>query len=188
MCIRDRDAFVQSAKKRGYDILVLDSIIDPHFIGAIEQKLEKVSIKRVDADTIDKLIEKDIMLESVLSKEDEEKLKGIYQSIIETKTATVTTEAMPVDELPIVITFPEFMRRMTDMQAINGGNSMFGNMPLMYTVSVNSNHPLSARILSATEEEQKVLAKQVYDLALLSQGMLSGQSLTTFIQRTVNNL
>lgn len=183
-----QDAFIQSAKKREYSILTLDSIIDPHFIGALEQKLEKVTIKRVDADTIDKLIEKEITLESVLSKEEEEKLKGIYEGIIETKTATVTTEAMPVDELPIVITFPEFMRRMTDMQAINGGNSMFGNMPLMYTVSVNSNHPLSAKLLAASEEEQKSLAKQIYDLALLSQGMLSGQSLTSFIQRTVSNL
>lgn len=183
-----QDAFVQSAKKRGYDILLLDNIIDPHFIGALEQKLDKVSVKRVDADTIDKLIEKEITLESVLSQEDQDKLKGIFEGIIETKAATVSAEAMPVDELPIVITFPEFMRRMTDMQATGGGNSMFGNMPLMYTVSVNTNHPIADKILSADEEGQKALAKQVYDLALLSQGMLNGQSLTTFIKRTVDTL
>jgi molecular chaperone HtpG len=167
---------------------LLDNIIDPHFIGALEQKLDKVSIKRVDADTIDKLIEKDVTLESVLSQEEQDKLKTLFEGVIESKAATVSTEAMPVDELPIVITFPEFMRRMTDMQATSGGNSMFGNMPLMYSVAVNTNHPLASKILATEGEDQQALAKQVYDLALLSQGMLTGQSLTSFIKRTVETL
>lgn len=186
---KKQDAFVKSAQKRSYDILLLDSVIDPHFINALEQKLEKVNVKRVDADTVDKLIEKDVKLESVLSKKQEEKAKKLFEEILETKTATIQVEAMPTDELPVVITFPEFMRRMTDMQATSGQKSMFGDMPLMYTVSVNANHPLTGRILETKDtEKQKELAKQAYDLALLSQGMLSGQALTNFIHRTVEGL
>jgi molecular chaperone HtpG len=186
---KKQDAFIKSAKKRSYDILLLDSVIDPHFINTLEQKLEKVNVKRVDADTVDKLIEKDLTLESVLSKEQEEKAKTLFEEILETKTATVQVEAMPTDELPVVITFPEFMRRMTDMQATSGQKSMFGDMPLMYTVSINANHPLTGRILTTEDDQkQKELAKQAYDLALLSQGMLSGQALTTFIHRTVEGL
>jgi molecular chaperone HtpG len=184
-----QDSFIKSAQKRSYDVLVLDTVIDPHFIGTVEQKQEKVTVKRVDAETIDRLIEKEFKLESVLSKDQEEKAKTLFEGLMTTKTATIQIEAMPTDELPVVITFPEFMRRMTDMQSTSGQKSMFGDMPMMYTVSVNANHPLTSRIL-ATEDEtkQKELAKEAYDLALLSQGMLSGQALTTFIQRTVDSL
>jgi molecular chaperone HtpG len=184
-----QDAFIQSAKKRSYDVLQLTSVIDSHFINALEQKLEKTSVKRVDADTHDKLIEKDVKLESILSKDDEEKAKKLFEDIAGTKSAHVSVEAMPVDELPVVITFPEFMRRMTDMQASSGQRSMFGDMPLMYTVSLNANHPIIGRVLQTeNEDEQKALAKQVYDLALLSQGLLTGSDLTKFIQRTVTTL
>ncbi|MCE7040960.1 molecular chaperone HtpG [Dyadobacter sp. CY312] len=184
-----QDAFIQSAKKRSYDVLQLTSVIDSHFINALEQKLEKTSVKRVDADTLDKLIEKDMKLESILSKDDEEKAKKLFEDIAGTKSAHVSVEAMPVDELPVVITFPEFMRRMTDMQASSGQRSMFGDMPLMYTVSLNANHPIIGRVLQTeNEDDQKALAKQVYDLALLSQGLLTGSDLTKFIQRTVTTL
>ena len=180
---------MDAAKKRSYDVLVLDTVIDRHFIGVLEQKLEKVNIKRVDADPVDKLIEKDITLESVLSDEQKEKAKTLYEGLMASKMATVQVEAMPTDELPVVITFPEFMRRMTDMQATSGQPSMFGNMPMMYTVSVNANHPLTQKILDTEDEaQQKTLAKQAYDLALLAQGMLSGKALTTFVQRTVEGL
>ncbi|GGB98819.1 molecular chaperone HtpG [Dyadobacter sediminis] len=184
-----QDAFIQSAKKRSYDVLILNSVIDSHFINALEQKLEKISIKRVDADTLDKLVEKDVKLESILSSDDQEKVKKVFEEVAGSKSAHVQVEAMPVDELPVVITFPEFMRRMTDMQASSGQRSMFGDMPLMYTVSLNSNHPVISRILQTEgEEDQKSLAKQVYDLALLSQGLLTGNDLTKFIQRTVTSL
>jgi len=186
---KKQDAFIQSAKKRNYDVLSLTSVIDSHFINALEQKIEKTSVKRVDADTLDKLIEKDVKLESVLSQEDQDKVKAIFEGVTENKTANVQVEAMPVDELPVVITFPEFMRRMTDMQASSGQRSMFGDMPLMFTVSLNANHPVIGRILqSENEDDQKALAKQVYDLALLSQGLLTGSDLTKFIQRTVVSL
>lgn len=187
--LKKQDAFIQSAKKRSYDVLALDSVIDTHFINALEQKFEKTSVKRVDADTVDKLIEKELKLESVLSKNDEESVKTLFEGLLETKTATVAVEAMPADELPVVITFPEFMRRMTDMQATSGQRNMFGDMPLMYTLSVNANHPLTAKIIgTADEEAKKSLAKQAYDLALLSQGLLTGNDLTRFIQRTVEGL
>ncbi|HEV7381579.1 MAG TPA: molecular chaperone HtpG [Dyadobacter sp.] len=184
-----QDAFIQSAKKRSYDILSLTSVIDAHFINALEQKLEKTSVKRVDADTLDKLIEKDVKLESILSADDQEKAKKLFEEVAGSKSAHIAVEAMPVDELPVVITFPEFMRRMTDMQATSGQRSMFGDMPLMYTVSLNANHPVIGKVLQTeNEEEQKSLAKQVYDLALLSQGLLTGSDLTKFIQRTVTTL
>lgn len=186
---KKQDAFIQSAKKRSYDVLSLTTVIDSHFINALEQKLEKVNIKRVDADTLDKLVEKDVQLESILSADDEEKVKKIFEDVAGSKSAHVKVEAMPVDEFPVVITFPEFMRRMTDMQATSGQRSMFGDMPLMYTVSLNANHPVIGRVLQIEgEEDQKTLAKQVYDLALLSQGLLSGSDLTQFIQRTVSTL
>jgi len=186
---KKQDAFIQSAKKRSYDVLSLTSMIDSHFINALEQKVEKTSVKRVDADTLDKLIEKDFKLDSILSKDDEEKAKKLFEEIAGTKSANVLVEPMPVDELPVVITFPEFMRRMTDMQASSGQRSMFGDMPLMYTVSLNANHPVIGRILQTEDEAgQKALAKQVYDLALLSQGLLTGSDLTQFIQRTVTTL
>ncbi len=184
-----QDSFIQSAEKRNYDVLLLTSVIDSHFINALEQKLEKTSVKRVDSDTLDKLIEKDVKLESVLSTEDEEKIKKLFEDVASSKSAHITVEAMPVDELPVVITFPEFMRRMTDMQASSGQRSMFGDMPLMYTVSLNANHPVISRVLQTENElDQKSLAKQVYDLALLSQGLLTGNDLTRFIQRTVATL
>lgn len=187
--VKKQDAFIESAKKRSYDILELTSVIDSHFINTLEQKVEKVQVKRVDADTLDKLIEKDITLESVISKEEEEKAQKLFEEVVNSKAGTVKIEAMPVDELPVVITFPEFMRRMTDMQASSGQRSMFGDMPMMYTISVNANHPVLGRILSTeNEEDQKTLAKQVYDLALLSQGLLTGKDLTQFIQRTVGNM
>jgi molecular chaperone HtpG len=186
---KKQDAFVASARKRSYDVLVLDTVIDAHFINALEQKLEKTSIKRVDADTVDKLIEKDITLESVLSKDDEEKAKKLFEELLTSKGSSVVVEAMPTDELPVVITFPEFMRRMTDMQATSGQRSMFGDMPLMFTVSINANHPLTSRILATEDtDQQKALARQAYDLALLSQGMLNGNDLTQFIKRSVEVL
>jgi molecular chaperone HtpG len=186
---KKQDAFIQSARKRSYDVLTFNSVIDSHFINALEQKVEKIQVKRVDADTLDKLIEKDVTLESILSTEESDKAKKLFEEVVTNKAGNVQIEAMPVDELPVVITFPEFMRRMTDMQASSGQPSMFGNMPLMYTISVNANHPLIGRILQTeNEEEQKTLAKQVYDLALLSQGLLVGSDLTQFIQRTVVTL
>lgn len=181
-----QDTYIQSAKKRGYDVLQLDSIIDSHFINTLERKLEKTSLKRVDADTIEKLIDKGISVESVLTEDEKNKLKTAFESTLNNKSLTISIESLPVDELPVTITLPEFMRRMKDMAASGGGGmSMFGEFPLSYNVAVNANHPVTAKILKEENEQERAkLVKQAYDLGLLSQNMLTGSDLTAFILRT----
>ncbi len=183
-----QDLYIRSAENKGYEVLEMTSMIDSHFIGMLEQKMEKFSLKRVDSETIEKIIDKDITLESVLTADQQTKVKEVFEKAIDNKKMTVALEAMSVDELPVSIMLPEFMRRMKDMSASGGGGGMsfMGSMPEIYNVVVNSNHPAVQKILSeASDESQKKIAKQVYDLALLSQGMLTGKDLTDFIQRSV---
>lgn len=186
---KQQDAYIESARRRGYDVVLLDNVLDPHFINALENKLEKTTFKRVDADTLDKLIDKGLNNESVLSEADQTKLKEVFEKVLDNKALTVSVEAMPTDELPVTITLPEFLRRMKDMSALSGERSFYGNMPNTYNVVVNANHPLAAKVLGTEEgEAQQHLAKQLYDLALLSQNMLTGSDLTAFVRRTVETL
>lgn len=181
----EQDSYIQSARKRGYDVLVLDSSIDSHFINQLESKLEKTTLKRVDSDSIEKLIEKDETRESVLSAEDKEKVTAIFTKASEGKGIRVATEVLPVDEMPVTITVPEFIRRMKDMSA-TGGGGMFGNfMKEEFIAIVNENHPLLQKLLKLSEQEQQVLAGQTLDIAMLSQGLLKGESLTRFIERSI---
>lgn len=182
-----QDSFIQAAKGKGYDVLNLDGVLDSHFINSVEQKLEKTQIKRVDSDTPDKLIEKDQKSESILSTEEQEQIKGLFEKAINNKNMTVAVEPMSPDELPVVITMSEFMRRMKDMAKLGGGGFNFmGSMPDNYNVAINGNHALTQKILKAENDDQKItLAKQAYDLALLSQNMLTGSDLTNFIKRSV---
>jgi molecular chaperone HtpG len=181
-----QDVYVNSAENKGYDVLEMTSVIDPHFIGMLEQKIEKFSLKRVDSETIEKIIDKDIKMESILTADQQTKVKEVFETAIGNKKMTVTLEALPVDELPVSIMLPEFMRRMKDMSAAGGGMNFMGAMPEVYNVVVNSNHPVTQKILNESSEENRGrIAKQVYDLALLSQGMLSGKDLTDFIRRSV---
>ena len=182
-----QDSFIQVAKNKGYDVLVLDGVLDNHFINTLEQKLEKTHIKRVDSETADKLIDKDEKFESILSKDEQDQVKGIFEKAIDNKSMTIAVESMATDELPVVITMTEFMRRMKDMAKLGGGQYAFmGSMPDNYNVSVNANHAIVQKIIKAENEDQKVkLAKQAYDLALLSQNMLTGADLTNFIKRSV---
>ncbi len=179
--------YIEAAKNKAYDVLLMDGILDNHFINTLEQKLEKTQIKRVDSDTADKLINKDENTESVLSAGEKEQVKGIFEKAISNTSMTVAVEAMATDDLPVVITMSEFMRRMKDMAKMGGGGYAFmGSMPDSYTVTVNGNHGIVQKILKAETEEQKTkLAKQAYDLALLSQNMLTGADLTSFIKRSV---
>ncbi len=180
-----QDAYIQSAANKGYDVLVLDGPIDNHFVNQLEQKLENTQLKRVDADTVDKLIDKDEKIESVLSEDESNKVKEIFEKAIDDKTKTVTVESMAPDEMPVTITLPEFMRRMKDMAAVSGGGFM-GQMPDQHSVAINANHALTGKILKEKDEEQqKQLAKQAFDLALLSQNLLTGADLTHFIKRSV---
>lgn len=179
-------SFVEGAKNKGYDVLVFDGVIDSHFINTLEQKLEKTQIKRVDSDTTEKLITRDEKLESVLSKDEEEQVKKTFETAISNQHMTVSVEAMSPEDLPVVITMTEFMRRMKDMAKTGGGYGFMGSMPDNYNVAVNGNHPIVQKILKAENDEQKTkLAKQAYDLALLSQNMLTGAELTNFIKRSV---
>lgn len=181
-----QDMYVQSAKKRSYDVLKLDGVLDSHFISALERKLEKTNLKRVDADTIDKLIDKGIANESVLSEEEKTKLKELFENTLNNKSLNISVESLPVDELPVTITLPEFMRRMKEMAANGGGMAMFGEMPVTYNVAINANHALITKLLASTDETEKAkLVRQTYDLALLSQNMLTGADLTAFIQRSL---
>jgi molecular chaperone HtpG len=182
-----QDSFIQAAKNKAYDVLLLDGVLDNHFINTFEQKLEKTQIKRVDSETIDKLINKDEKMESVLSTEDQEKVKSIFDTAINNKNMTVAVESMSPDDLPVVITMSEFMRRMKDMAKMGGGGYAFmGSMPDSYNVSVNGNHAIIQKILTAeTEDKKAMLAKQAFDLGLLSQNMLTGADLTNFIKRSV---
>ncbi len=183
-----QDAFIQAAKGKSYDVLMMDGVLDSHYIGNLEQKLEKTQLKRVDSDIIDKLIVKTDAMASVLSKEEEETVKGIFEKAINNKAMTLAIESLSPDDLPITITMSEWMRRMKDMAKTGGGGGMsfMGSMPDNYNVAVNGNHPIIQRILKAESEDQKTkLAKQAYDLGLLSQSMLTGADLTAFIKRSV---
>lgn len=178
--------YIETAQKRSYDVIELSGPIDPHFINHLEQKNEKFQLQRVDADVIDKLIDKDEKKESVLSEKEQETLKEIFDKAIDDKNNSVTVQPMATDDLPVTITLPEFIRRMKDMQATGGGPMMFGDMPMSLSVAVNANHAMTKKILDADSDEAKqTLAKQAYDLALLSQGMLQGKDLTDFVNRSV---
>ncbi|GAB3300284.1 heat shock protein Hsp90 family protein [Hymenobacter tenuis] len=183
-------AYVQAATERGYDVLKLDAVLDPHFIGQLEQKLEKTTFKRVDADTVSKLIEKDETTESVLSDDDKTKLQDVFKQAISNEHMHVQVEALSPQDAPVIITLPEFMRRMKDMQRVGGGGGMqmFGSLPDSYTVSVNANHPVAQRVLQAEGEAGSKLARQAFDLALLAQGMLKGEALTAFVKRSADLL
>jgi molecular chaperone HtpG len=185
---QQQDAFIQSAKQKGYSVLRLDSLIDSHFIQAMEAKLEKTQWKRVDADRIDKLIDTGINLEAILSDTQKENVKKVFEETLNDKQKVVAVEAMSPDELPAIVTQNEFMRRMNEMSKNGGGMGMFGSMPTTYNITVNANHPLIGKLAGLeSEEEQKALAKQISDLALLSQNLLTGADLTAFIKRTIAN-
>lgn len=180
-----QDTFITSAKKRSFDVLLMNGVIDSHFINQLEQKLEKTHLRRVDSATGDKLVDKDEKVESVLSEDESNKIKEIFEKAIQKPGMVLSVESHAPDEMPVVITQAEFMRRMSDMAATGGMNFM-GSMPKEFNVVINANHPIIGKILRAKKAENKEeLAKQAFDLALLSQNMLDGADLTNFIQRSV---
>lgn len=185
--VQQQDAFIQSATQKGYSVIRLDSLIDSHFIQGMEAKLEKTQWKRVDADRIEKLIDTGVNLEAILSDAQKESVKKVFEETLNDKQKVVAVEAMSPDELPAIVTQNEFMRRMSEMSKNGGGGmSMFGAMPTTYNITVNANHPLISKLAELTsEDEQKALAKQISDLALLSQNLLTGADLTAFIKRTI---
>ncbi|GAB2626904.1 molecular chaperone HtpG [Belliella aquatica] len=184
--LNKQDAFIQSANKKDYDVLVMDSPIDSHFIQHLEGKEEKTQLKRVDADVAEKLIQKDDAFANLLSEEQSTKVKEIFEKAIDNKSYSVEIEGLNPEELPVTVTMDEFMRRMKDMAATGGGMGFYGSLPDNYKVAINGNHSVIDKILKAeSEEEQTKLAKQSFDLALLAQGLLTGKDLTEFVKRSV---
>jgi molecular chaperone HtpG len=185
--LNKQDGFIQSANKKGYDVLVMDSPIDSHFIQNLESKLEKTQLKRVDADVAEKLIQKDDTYANLLTEEQSKSVKEIFEKAISNTNYSVEIEGLSPEEMPVTITMEEFMRRMKDMAQTGGGAmSFYGSLPDHYKVAINGNHPVVDKVLKAdTEEEKTRLAKQAFDLALLSQGLLTGKDLTAFVKRSV---
>ncbi len=177
-------SYVKAAKERGYDVLELSGPLSPHLISKLEQSNENITFARVDADTLDKLIKKTDEIPSKLSKEQEEKLKEIFEDCVNKEKFTIQFESLSESEGPVMVTQPEFMRRMMEQQKLGGGG-MMGAFPEMFNMVVNSNHPNVMAILSKRGKNKKNTAKTMTDLALLSNGMLKGQDLTKFIERTV---
>jgi molecular chaperone HtpG len=181
-------SYVVAAQKKNYDVLLMNSPLDSHFIQHLEMKLEKTSLKRVDADVPDKLIEKEDGEKHTLTAEETDKLKVIFDKAINNTNMKVEVESQSSETMPVTITMEEWMRRMKDMSKLGGGMNFYGTMPDTYKVAVNGNHKLISKILSADEAQQTVLAKQAFDLALLAQGMLKGADLTAFVERSVEVL
>ncbi|MFL2575663.1 MAG: molecular chaperone HtpG [Flavobacteriaceae bacterium] len=184
--IDEQHAYIKAAKAKGYKVLLLDSPIVGHLLQKLEQEDDKLGFVRVDSDHIDKLIVKDEPQLSKLSDEQKEALKPMIENVVPKEQYTVQLEAMDSEAAPFIITQPEFMRRMKEMQQTGGGGGMFGGgFPDMYQLVVNVNHPLVSQILETkTKKKKERLIKQSLDLARLSQSLLKGEELTAFIQRS----
>ena len=181
----EQHANIQAAKDKGYTVLLLDSPIVGHLLQKLEQEDDKLGFVRVDADHIDKLIAKDEPQLSKLSDEEKETLKPLIENVVPKEQYTVQLEAMDSEAAPFMITQPEFMRRMKEMQQTGGGGMFGGGFPDMYQLVVNVNHPLVSQILETkTKKKQERLIKQSLDLARLSQSLLKGEELTAFIKRS----
>ena len=184
--VEEQHAYIEAAKEKGYQVVLLDSPIVSHLIQKLESSNEKLSFARVDGDAIENLIKKDEAAVSKLSDEEKEKLQPLIEAVVPKEKYTIQLEALSSNQLPFVLTQPEFMRRMKEMQQA-GGNSMFGQMPEMYNLVINTNHPLVEQILNTkTEKKRTRLIQQTLDLARLSQNLLKGEELTNFIQRSVD--
>ena len=180
-------AQVKKAKERGYDVIELDGPLAPHWIGKMEQENEKLKFARIDSDSIDKLIKKEEDLPSKLSKEEEEKLKTSFESVVNKEKYSIQFESMSETDSPVIITQPEFIRRMMEQQRL-GGNSFYGAFPEMYNVVVNANHPKVVQLLGKEDAIRQEQIKNLTDLALLSNGLLKGEALHQFIERSVEQI
>jgi molecular chaperone HtpG len=184
----DQHAQVQACKNRGYEVLIFDHIIDNHFMQQLEMKDGGVTFVRVDADTVDKLVEKDDQAESVLSEDQQNEVKELFTKTVSSAGASVSLRPMSPEDQPVVITRPEQMRRMREMQSIQG--AAFGDFPDFINVVVNTNHELVADKLINTDDEaqREEVAKYLFNLAQLNQGMLKGEELEAFVKKSLSFL
>ena len=183
----EEHAYIEKAKAKGYDVLLMDSPLESHFINLLEQKIEKTRFVRVDSDTVEKLIPHDDSIPEKLSKEEKEKLQPIIEGEIDKQRFTVQLESLEESDAPMQVTQSEFMRRYREMaQTSGGGMGFYGELPESYNLVVNINHPLIGRVLNETDaEKQKDLVHQLTDLALLANGLLKGEALSKFLKRSV---
>lgn len=185
----EQNTFVRMAKDKSYEVIELEGPLVSHLISKLESDYNDIQFARVDADTIEKLIQKEDSTPSILSEKEEEKLKEIIENKIDDKKFSVQLESLSTNDSPFLITQSEFMRRMKEQQQLSGGMNIFGELPENYNLVVNSNHKLVGRLLNEENEDKKSeLIKQFLDLALLSQGLLKGKELTNFIDRSVDML
>jgi molecular chaperone HtpG len=182
-----QDAYIQACTAKGYKVVKLETLIDAAFINHMEMKWENVHFTRVDADIADNIIDKQEHTDMVLNKEEEEKLKGLFSFQVPDLHVTVDVKGLNPETSPVVATRPEFMRRMKDIGAMSGGMaSFYGQMPDEVTLTVNGNHPIYQTLLKDDDKsKQEKQARNLADLALLSQGLLKGNDLTSFINRSV---
>ena len=180
---------IENAKSKGYNVLLMDGILDSHFISTYEQKFGDCSFARVDSASIDKLIEKeDDKKESKLNDEQKENVKKAFENLIDKVTYNVEFSNLSEDDAPVEVIQNEFMRRMKDMSAMGGGMQMWGPMPDSYTLMLNANNPIIAGLADKSEEEQNNIIKQLYDLARLSKNLLKGKDLNEFVKRSFNQI
>jgi molecular chaperone HtpG len=164
----------------------MDGVVDSHFVNFLEHKIEGTSFVRVDAETTDKLIRKDEAMVSVLTEDEQAKISDLTKEVVTGDNYIVNLEPLSENDVPALITRPEFMRRMKEMAATGGGYDFMGGMAEQYNLIINSNHPLMKKVLiEADPEKQKAVLRQAVDLAMLSQGLLKGEALTGFIKRSV---
>ena len=182
-----QDAYIQQAKAKGYIVVKMETLVDAAFINTVEMKWQDVTFTRVDSDIADNLIDKSESNESVLSKEDSEKLKNLFDKPQEGLNLNVAVKGLSQDAPPVTATRPEQMRRMKDMASMGGGMAAwYAQMPDEVNLTVNGNHSIFQHILSETDQgKQEKVVKNLADLALLSQGLLTGNNLTSFISRSV---
>lgn len=186
--VKEQYAYIESAKSYGYDVLIFDSMIDNHFMQHLEYKGEKLTFVRVDSDTVDNLVQKEDKRESVLSEDQQKEVEALFKEIMETqKGGHVELKALSPDDYPVMITKPEFMRRMKEMQMMQGmDNDMFGDI---HNVVINTNHPIIAnKLLSESKEKQGEMASYLHHLALLQQNMLKGEDLANFVKESLNRM
>lgn len=183
----EQHLYIEAAKNKGYDVLWMDGVLDSHFVNFLEQKTEKSGFVRVDADTADKLISKDDTQVLNISEDEQGALKSIVEGLMNKEQYQVSVQGLSEQEAPVVITRPEFMRRMKEMSAMGGGYGFMGEMPDSYNVVVNGNHPVMKKILGSSDETTKQsLMQQAVDLGLLTQGLLKGEALSQFLKRSIH--
>lgn len=182
-----QDSYVTDAVEYGYDVLVLDQVLDNHFVQTLEHKWDNVRFVRVDSETVDRLVSKDEESETSLSEKETEKLKKLFTEVLSINDNQFEIRPLPAESAPVQIVKPEFMRRMEDMQRLQSGQVPTHNLG-MYQVIVNGNHPLiSQKLINMRSEEKKQdFTKYLYNLALLNQNMLNGKSLTDFVKQSLN--